>query len=169
MSLVLAEPNVIYVGAYQPENFNSWLTQALNCLRHELRMETGIASFIDQDNYKVVAVDSVMEGVFMPGAEYELQDTYCHAVCNSKLMVCYERVGTIDGMLQHPVYLAVKLESYIAAPILTPDGRVIGTINFTSLEPHSGEFSEHEQSLVRMLAQEVAKHVSLYEEIVVSL
>jgi len=145
------------------EAFKSWLQQSLTAVRNELGMETAIASFIENENYTIVAVDSVMEGVFEAGQVFPLQDTYCRAVYESKRPVSYYHVATVESMLQHPVYQAVKLESYIAAPILNDDGEVMGTINFTSLEPHKPHFTKEEQTLVETLAEQVSKQFASYK------
>lgn len=149
--------------------FSEWLSQSLHKVRQDLGMETAIASFIKNDVYTIVDVDSVMEGVFSAGQEFPLQDTYCRAVAESKQAVKYNHVATIKTMLQHPVYQAVKLESYIAAPIKMSNGKVIGTINITSLDPHKPSFNEEEESWVKSLAEEISQHANLYQELADSL
>lgn len=149
--------------------FSDWLTQKLMNVRNELEMETGIASFIEQDNYTIVAVDSKMEGVFTPGMMFPLADTYCRAVCKEQGMVTYPHVGMIKAMLQHPVYQAVKLESYIAVPIFNDDKQVLGTLNFTSLNPHKSEFSDSEKTLVENFGQELQQKLALYKQVYASL
>lgn len=140
--------------------FKLWLQQVLCETRKELHMETAIVSYIEQDTYTIVAVDSEMEGVFAAKQVFPLQDTYCRAVYESKSSVRYDHVATIDGMLQHPVYQAVKLESYIAAPITDKDGAVVGTLNFTSLIPHKPEFTDLQQAMVDNLAAEMSANVN---------
>lgn len=152
-----------YQGGDKAGEFCTWLAQSLSQVRDNLKMETGIASYIVENSYSIVAVDSEMEGVFSAGMEYPLESTYCAAVFSKKETVTYDHVGEIEAMLQHPVYLAVKLESYIAAPVKSSTGRVIGTVNFTSLDPHAGPFSEEHKQLVEALAVEVSKHLPLYQ------
>lgn len=133
-----------------------WLQQVLCETRKELHMETAIVSYIEDDTYTILAVDSEMEGVFATKQVFPLQDTYCRAVVESKKSVRYDHVATIDGMLQHPVYQAVKLESYIAAPIKDKANQVVGTLNFTSLIPHKPKFTDSEQVMVDNLAAEIS-------------
>jgi GAF domain-containing protein len=149
--------------------FSEWLSLSLHKIRQDLGMETAIASFIKNDVYTIVAVDSVMEGVFSAGQEFPLQDTYCRAVAESKQAVKYNHVASIKTMLQHPVYQAVKLESYIAAPIMTSNGRVIGTINITSLDPHKPSFTDEEESWVKTLADAISEQANTYQELADSL
>lgn len=139
--------------------FSLWLQQVLIETRKELHMETAIVSYIENNEYTIVAVDSEMEGVFAPKQVFPLQDTYCRAVFESKQSVRYDHVATVDGMLQHPVYQAVKLESYIAAPIIDTKGEVVGTLNFTSLIPHKPEFTGTQQAMVDNLAAELSTNI----------
>ena len=142
------------------EKFKLWLQQVLNVTRQELHMETAIVSHIKDDSYTIVAVDSEMEGVFAPKQVFPLQDTYCRAVYESKQSISYDHVAKIEVMLQHPVYQAVKLESYIAAPIKDSNGDVVGTLNFTSLIPHKPKFTSTEQVIVDNLAAELSAEIS---------
>ena len=143
-------------------DFQFWLERALLQTRQELNMETAIASFIENDNYTIVAVNSAMEGVFQAQQVFPLQDTFCRAVCETQKCVTYDHIATIDGMLQHPVYQAVKLESYIAAPILDSTSQVVGTINFTSLLPHKPSFTKQEREMVEQLAKQVSERFTLF-------
>lgn len=145
--------------------FLSWLQHVLSVTRKELHMETAIVSYIEENFYTIVAVDSEMEGVFAPKQVFPLQDTYCRAVYESKKFVSYDHVATIDGMLQHPVYQAIKLESYIAAPIKDPSGEVVGTLNFTSFIPHKPKFTTSDQAIVENLAIELSENLELLMEL----
>lgn len=146
----------------QVVEFKVWLERFLLQTRVELNMETAIASLIEQDNYTIVAVSSEMEGVFKAKQVFPLQDTFCRAVYDSHKCVTYDHIATIDGMLQHPVYQAVKLESYIAAPIFDANSDVVGTINFTSLLPHKPCFTAQEREMVQQLAYQVSQQLNLY-------
>ncbi|NVK25836.1 MAG: GAF domain-containing protein [Gammaproteobacteria bacterium] len=147
-------------------DFKQWLKQELNTVRQELGMETGIASFIAENDYTIVEVDSDMEGIFEAGQVFPLQDTYCRAVVESEQAVKYNHVATIKTMLQHPVYQAVKLESYIASPIFDAQQKVIGTINFTSLQPHKPKFNVDEQQLVDEFTARVSENAELYKALI---
>ena len=55
----------------------------------------------------------------------------------------------------HPCYQAFGLESYLAAPIWLDD-RIVGTLNFSSEQPHRPAFTESEKMFVTLLARWVA-------------
>jgi GAF domain-containing protein len=148
------------------QDFRLWLTSMLEQARDLLNMETGIASYIQDNNYQIVAVDSDMEGVFFPGMSFPLEETYCHQVVAMREPINYVHVGKMTQMQDHPVYVTVKLESYIAAPIFNDEGDTIGTINFTSLRPRESDFDDNDRLLVQAIADEVAKYQSQYLELV---
>lgn len=142
------------------------LNQKIQAARIELNMETAIVSFIDNSTYTVAAVDSEMTGVFKAGMVFPLENTYCRDVYDSNQEVHYHHVGAIESMLQHPVYLSVKLESYIAAPINDEQGKVIGTVNFTSLMVQNSQFNQQQIGLVTSLAHYVSEHISEFKHLV---
>ena len=143
--------------------FSEWLRAELSRIRQSLGMETAIASCIDNDQYTIVEVDSEMEGIFEVGQMFPLQDTYCRAVVGQNNLVNYDHVATIENMLQHPVYQAIKLESYIASPIKNRDGQVVGTLNFTSLYPHAPKFELIEKELVEQFSRQVSENIDFYK------
>jgi hypothetical protein len=138
------------------------LKKHLKYLCEELKMETAIASFIDQDSYYIVEVHSEMEGVFHSGMHFPLQDTYCRAVYETESALSYLHVGSIETMLQHPVYQAVKLESYLGLPIKNKVGSVIGTVNLTSLSKRDNPFSETETQKVKDIVNFIESNIDDY-------
>lgn len=142
------------------------LNQKLHAARIQLGMETAIVSFIDNSTYTVATVDSEMTGVFKAGMVFPLENTYCRDVYDSNREVHYHHVGAIESMLQHPVYLSVKLESYIAAPINDEQGKVIGTVNFTSLMVQTNQFNQQQVNLVTNLAHFVSEHIKAFRHLV---
>ena len=142
--------------------FSKELTSRLSSVRKELSMETAIVSFINNGTYKLVLVDSEMEGVFQTGMVFPLEDTYCNDVYKFNQAMRYRHVGSMDNMLQHPVYQSVKLESYLAAPINNQANKVIGTVNFTSLFAQENNFTDHQIKLVTDLASYIEENIELY-------
>ena len=135
------------------------LDSALNRLRKTLKMETAIVSNINDNSYVISALDSDMP-VFNLGDSFELSDTYCAVVHESKETVVYNNVGNIEEMLLHPVYIALQLLSYIGTPILV-NGEIWGTLNFSSTLVREHEFSQEEILLVENLASEYGSVLAL--------
>jgi signal transduction histidine kinase len=69
-------------------------------------------------------------------------------------------VGEIAEFKDHPVYVNLKLEAYLSAPIFVNE-KLYGTLNFTSLIPRQHGFSEHEHDLISMMAVSIGNFILL--------
>lgn len=147
-------------------NFHDVLIKQLKVVRKKLNMETAIASYIKDNTYTLIAVDSNLEGVFKAGMSFPLEDTYCRDVYQFNQVMRYYNVGSMDSMLQHPAYLSVQLESYLAAPISDHKGRVIGTVNFTSLMAKRQQFEDQEVKLATDLATFIDENIEQYKRLI---
>lgn len=134
------------------------LHQELEQLRKELQLETAIVSKIEGDQYTIQDVDSELP-VFNIGDVFELQNTYCSAVHASSQTIVYNNVGEMEEMLLHPVYVAMQLLSYIGTPILL-DGKIWGTLNFSSTLLRKEDFSYAEIKSVESLAKQYSEVLS---------
>lgn len=124
-------------------------------------LDTGIVSHIQGDLYTVVDVVSPLE-VIHPGDEYPLEGTYCREVFDSNQVLGFPHVGRLPFMKDHPVYQNLKLEAYLSAPIEV-DGKLFGTLNFTSTEPRQEGFSVHEQDLIRLMGQAIGNYLLIQD------
>lgn len=122
-------------------------------------LETGIVSKIEGDDYTVVSVRSPIEAL-KAGDVFELKGTYCYDVFRTQKIIGYPHIGTMARLKDHPVYVNLKLEAYLNAPIYV-DGRLHGTINFTSTTPRKHGFSEHERYLIMLIADSISKQLVL--------
>lgn len=123
-------------------------------------LETGIVSEIGDDgHYHVRDVVSPLEAL-EKGQVFELNDTYCREVARSQQVLGFPEVGKLDYMSSHPVYLNLKLEAYLSAPIFVGD-KLFGTFNFTSLEPRVRGFSAHEKNLIKLMANSIGAFILL--------
>ncbi|WP_432451887.1 GAF domain-containing protein [Agarivorans sp. QJM3NY_29] len=125
-----------------------WLKDAME----DLGMQLAIVSQVEGNHYRVVAAYSSLDLV-RQGDEFELDSTYCREVLRQAQTVAYERVGAITEMCLHPCYQALHLESYIGTP-LEKDGKILGTLNFSSLTARAAAFTEKEKTQVESLAKE---------------
>lgn len=122
-----------------------------------LNLDFGIISKIDQQTYTVVDAISP-DNMIASGAEFELPGTYCVAVKEKKKTITYNEVGKIDEMHGHPVYINMKLESYIGTPVWV-NGEIYGTVNFSSQSIRKLEFSKEEERFIEILAQVLGKMI----------
>jgi signal transduction histidine kinase/ActR/RegA family two-component response regulator len=116
-----------------------------------LNLDFGIISHVDGDDYEVLYAISP-ENVIEPGSHFELAGTYCEEVIKQGKTVFYREVGQIEKLKDHPVYVNMKLESYISTPIYILD-KVIGTINFSSRDIRKRSFSPEEVKFLELLSQ----------------
>jgi PAS domain S-box-containing protein len=126
-------------------------------------MECGIVSRIHQRQYNVLAV-SDDTGSIVRGSIFDLGDTFCSDVIEKRAAVLYHHVGASDTQCHHPAYRALKLESYISAPVLV-DGEVFGTINFSSPRIRTEGFLDVDKEVIEMMADDIGKALSLYKRV----
>lgn len=126
------------------------------------QMEIGIVSQIIGNEYivcdAVTPDNSLKEGDIFP-----LEGTYCYEVFKSKKVLGFPNVGSMEEMKNHPVYINMKLESYISAPIYK-NNILFGTLNFTSTKTREHGFSEHEQDLISLMANAIGSFLELREK-----
>ena len=145
------------------EDFEQLIAEYLKSGIEIFQMQTGIVSHISED--KVYTVKDVISNldVINPGDEYELEGTYCREVYATRKTIGFPCIGEIKELKDHPVYVNLKLESYLSAPIFV-NNKIYGTLNFTSLVPRKHGFSEHENDLVSIMAQSIGNFILLQEK-----
>ncbi|WP_109832992.1 GAF domain-containing sensor histidine kinase [Reichenbachiella versicolor] len=113
-------------------------------------MEMGIISRVDGDLYIVIDVLDKSNAI-KKEMEFPLADTYCAQVVKTNSVIGYAQVGNLDELKNHPVYVNMKLESYLSSPIHV-GGEIYGTFNFTSHTPRKNGVSEPERDLIALMA-----------------
>lgn len=141
-------------------NIDEWMLESLKTGCERFNLETGIISHIDKQNYIIKHTYSSLGEIFQPGDSFELENTYCEAVCRQNKTITYIQVGNIPEMRLHPVYVAVQLESYIGSPIFDLENKVIGTINFSSHEVRPSHFTEEEIQDIEMMAKRISEIIN---------
>jgi len=144
-------------------NFDELIAEYLKSGIEIFQMQTGIVSHITEDNSYVVKDVVTDMDMIKPGDVYELEGTYCREVAASKQTLGFPCVGNISELKDHPVYVNLKLEAYLSAPIFVND-RLYGTLNFTSLNPRMHGFSEQEHDLISMMSQAIGNFILLQEK-----
>jgi len=164
-TLALAEniKRVHLLTAKHYDNFETLITDYLHSGIEIFQMQTGIVSHIT-DGQKYIVKDVVTDlEVIQPGDEYELEGTYCREVYLSQKTLGFPCVANIKELKDHPVYVNLKLEAYLSAPIFVND-ELYGTLNFTSVTPREYGFSEHEHDLISMMASSIGNFILLQEK-----
>ncbi len=118
-------------------------------------LNLGIVSKIDDNSYYIVAV-MPEKSVFQAGESFDLKDTYCREVVDTRSVVALTQLENTPGLCKHPLYSGLPLESYISAPIMINDD-VWGTLNFSSMKIREGEFSSQEIEVIKSRARSIAE------------
>ena len=163
--IALAEniKRVHHLTAKQYDSFETLIAEYLRSGIDIFQMQTGIVSHItDGKKYTVKDVVSNLE-VIQPGDAYELEGTYCKEVYASQMTLGFPCVADIKELKDHPVYVNLKLEAYLSAPIFVNE-ELYGTLNFTSVAPRGHGFSEHEHDLISMMASSIGNFILLQQK-----
>jgi PAS domain S-box-containing protein len=131
---------------------------ALGC--QYLGMQQGIISRITGDDYEV-AVQASPPGTLTDGQHFALADTYCDIVLSMGGLLAIEHTAKSEHAT-HPAYALLGLESYVGAPIEV-DGAVVGTLNFSSVEPRQRPFTSAELDFVRLLVAWAASVIQRFD------
>ena len=124
-----------------------------------LGMEVAIVSRITGDDYEIVAVEpGYLE--LEKGQHFALSDTLCEQLIKTDETVFYSHIAQ-SVIRTHPAHKNMKIESYIGAPIRLEAG-IMGTLNFSSLQPQPAAYLVWKKTLVEFMAQNIAAFIRLY-------
>lgn len=123
-------------------------------------LETGIVSHIKNDEYTVITTISPGDAI-TADMVFPLEGTYCREVFDKQATVAFGNIRRDEKMCKHPVYEAMKLESYLSAPIWV-SGKLYGTINFTSVAIREDGFFPSELEMIELMAQNIGKILELH-------
>ena len=137
----------------QEDLFNDYLVAGCQMLG----MSTGIVSQVQDCIYRIVAVNSPLG--LEAGYETPCKDTYCAEVVDTQTTITYAEVGKIESMANHPVYLNIKLESFIGTPIFVR-GELYGTLNFSDTSPRRKGFSAEEITIIELMAKDLGNAIA---------
>ena len=126
-----------------------------------LQLPIGIVNQLDGHSCIIRSVQSDFDWL-VPGLELKLKDIYCAAVVREQKTIAYNHVGSIEALLNYPLYEKLKLESYIGTPIFV-NNQVYGTINFSSTQVRSPEFEAYEQEVIELMAQSIGIFIGAHQ------
>lgn len=116
-----------------------------------------IISHIQGDQYTVEYVVSDNPDL-VPGLQFELGNTYCWHTLQAGDALAFSHAGQ-SRIAGHPCYQNFKLESYIGARIVV-QGKLYGTLNFTSALPKAVPFTGEEIDFITLFAQWIGVEMS---------
>ncbi|UZR97663.1 ATP-binding protein [Chondrinema litorale] len=132
-------------------SYDEQIQIALQKVCDYLQLPLGIISKINDEDYEVIYFHSDDPNFAIdPGTIFPLGQTFCSVVMKTYNTVAISYVKN-SKYSSHPCYDAFKLESYISSPVYV-NGKVYGTINFSSPEPKREGFSKYDIQFIKMLA-----------------
>nr|WP_314902123.1 response regulator [uncultured Deefgea sp.] len=138
-----------HISALTDHDDQALLRQSLSLACDYFDLPMGIISRIEGDKYQI-AVQTSPPDTLQDGMEFSLGETYCSlaSAANDVVAITHMAESEYAG---HPCYLAFGLECYIGAPLMLA-GQRIGTLNFSSSQPHPTAFDEVDHEFIRLLA-----------------
>lgn len=124
---------------------------ALGC--DYLRMDAGIISQIEAEDYRVIAQFSPNNSVDV-GQNFVLGSTYCALTLQQDDVLAIEFMGQ-SRFSGHPCYSLCGLESYLGL-VLIVNGKRYGTLNFTALEARPQPFADTDLEFIRLMRRWVS-------------
>ena len=113
-----------------------------------LGMTMGVVSRIKGELYEIVGVSS-KPIVFVVGESFQLKDTFCREVVEKGTTIAMTEQDGVPGLCMHPLYSeGASLEAYISTPLYN-NGKIWGTLNFSSLEIKSHSFTEEDIEYIK--------------------
>lgn len=122
-------------------------------LNQAFKTDFAIISSVHEGIYSVVDVASRLDAI-KQGDEFPVTETYCQQVMETGGIIHYSNVGKTGSKVMHPIYTALKLETYLGLPI-TYQGRVAGTLNFSGFQIRETDFSPEEIKMAISLRDEI--------------
>ena len=119
-----------------------------------LNLPLAIVSEINSNVYSVRWFVAPADSGLEADLSFPLEDTYCSMLLGTKNSLAISHMA-VSRHRNHPCYGKFGLESYLAAPIFVQDD-LYGTLNFSSPEPRSQDFSDTEVTFVTLLARWIA-------------
>ncbi|MCB5315113.1 sensor domain-containing diguanylate cyclase [Yersinia intermedia] len=122
-------------------------------------LSLGIISQVDGDRYSLLAASPAGKNI-SAGMTFELKNTYCQLVINERKIISIEHAGANPNFNTNPVYIDMRIESYISAPIWVTE-KVWGTLNFSSNQIREICFSEDDHEFISLMADGIGSLVEM--------
>ncbi len=120
---------------------------------HYLNAQTGIVSFVEGDDY-IVKYAYTEGDPIPPDTKFELGETYCSVTLEADDVVATAHASESKEYSGHPCFDKFELETYLGLPVRI-NGKVWGTLNFTSPEARITPFTELDIELVGLICSAI--------------
>ena len=143
-------------------SYDEQIDAALEVVSNYLTLPLGIVSHIRGEVYEVVnVIEEDMPILIEKGQVFALGNTYCSITYEEDHAVGMHHVGKSE-QATHPCYTALRLETYIGAPVRVR-GKRYGTVNFSAPVPREQPFSQYDLEFIEILANWIGYSVEKRE------
>ncbi|OJJ21078.1 hypothetical protein BKI52_10935 [marine bacterium AO1-C] len=133
------------------------LQRVLEYATRYLKMENGVISEIKGDKYVVYEIFS-KEELVPKGQVIPLEQTYCSVTLTQATILAFDSKESAPDK-EHPCFDNIELSAYIGVPIRI-EGKVFGTLNFSSGQPLGRKLMQGDKDFVLLLAEWVGSVIS---------
>jgi two-component system sensor histidine kinase/response regulator len=133
------------------------LQRILQVGAEQFALPIGLISSIEGESYRV-EYSHTPNGEVLPGAIFDLGNTYCVHTLESDLPTSYFHTA-ISDIKEHPCYQNFGLEAYIGIVVYV-GGKRWGTLNFSSPNPKQKAFGDDDYEVMKLLAQWVGNEIT---------
>lgn len=137
------------ITTHSKKTLEEKLHETLELTTKALEMEIGIISRIVGKSYTVKHLYTTESGI-VKGQVFSLGSTYCQITLASNKVFCINHVKQ-SPYAHHPCYVNTGLEAYIGTSI-SVNGRLYGTLNFSSSKRRQKPFQQADKEFVKLLA-----------------
>lgn len=142
----------------QFDSFDALLNDYLDTGCQVLGFASGLVGKVDGHDYVAIAMEGPLPRL-VPNLRCPLDDTFCSLAMRQQRTVGFTHIGTQPELRQHPLYQALRLESYLGTPIWV-EGEVYGNLCFFDTNPRPQGFKQHETEIIELMAQSIGKVIS---------
>ncbi|PYE35200.1 PAS domain S-box-containing protein/diguanylate cyclase (GGDEF)-like protein [Idiomarina fontislapidosi] len=129
------------------------ITKLLKLGCEYLNTDIGIVSRVIDNEYTVKYAWSTGDAI-APGTQFELGNTYCSVTLAASDVIATRNASKSKAFSGHPCYAAFKLETYLGLPIRI-NGKVWGTLNFSSAASRGAPFTDLDKELMGLLCSAI--------------
>jgi len=122
-----------------------------------LNLENGIISEVKGSKYIVYEIFSKQKLV-PKGQVIPLEQTFCEVTLKQANILAFDTKERAPAR-EHPFFNNIELSTYIGVPIRV-EGKVFGTLNFSSSQPLGRKFMQGDKDFVLLLAEWVGAAIS---------
>ncbi|WP_017297122.1 response regulator [Nodosilinea nodulosa] len=142
----------------QFDSFDALLNDYLDTGCQVLGFTGGLVGKTEESDFVIQAVVARSPELAL-NLRCPLDDTFCSLAIRQQRTVNFTHIGSYPELRRHPLYLALRLESYLGTPIVV-DGEVYGSLCFFDRRPRPQGFKQHEKEIIELMAQSIGKVIS---------